>query len=334
METNIVFLHIPKTAGLTLNFIFGENWGFDRIKKLGVRASANGQSSELIELREYIEESQLLKNPKGLVFSGHFPFGIVDKLKVDAIQMTALRHPVSRTISLYHYLKRSNETNLELKDWLKSNFEANNGMCKRLAGIFENQDGEVEDFSSHQILSKDFECSEEHFELALSNLKENFDLVFLQENFSEGMVMLQNLLKSRPLYSLFHQFRNHSNTSNWIDQVDSDSIEQIEALNYWDLRLYEEISKEISSRQAGLGKQFEEQLEIYRLINEILKPPPYQTMSAQILSQNISKMAQNFMQTGRCKELLAVLEAFLPRFSQEQSFLNFYQQIKSSVKVN
>ena len=96
-DDQLVFLHIPKTAGLTLTALleqrFGEQidprrfWYEPRWSAFSI-ASANAAS-----LGDY------------RVFAGHYPYDICRLLPRRPVCLTLLRHPVRRVLSLYNYYR-------------------------------------------------------------------------------------------------------------------------------------------------------------------------------------------------------------------------------------
>ncbi len=116
----IVFLHLPKTAGMTLRGVLEHVYAGHPIAFLG-NLSKGG------ELAEFAARPEADRRAHALV-AGHFPWGSQVVLP-GARTITVLRDPVERLISVYAYNKRApnalhhhaiNEGNLSLADCVES----------------------------------------------------------------------------------------------------------------------------------------------------------------------------------------------------------------------
>ena len=87
-----VFLHIPKTGGITLYHVL--NRQFDRSQVFTIRG--------LIDRREFEELSEISRERLQLV-RGHMEFGIHSWLTEPVSYFTILREPVNRVISHYYF---------------------------------------------------------------------------------------------------------------------------------------------------------------------------------------------------------------------------------------
>lgn len=97
----LFFLHIPKTAGITMTSIIESNFAPDQI--LGPQ--------DWREARREIAELSVAELARIRCVRGHFWFGpgdevIHDRLAVDPVVITMLRAPVARTISVYQHVMR------------------------------------------------------------------------------------------------------------------------------------------------------------------------------------------------------------------------------------
>lgn len=88
---NIVFLHIPKTAGQSVHHFLQALVGADQVAP----ARVNDQLSLLSipELRRY------------RLFSGHLDWALLDCIQPPKFVFTILRNPVDRILSFYFYLR-------------------------------------------------------------------------------------------------------------------------------------------------------------------------------------------------------------------------------------
>ena len=87
----LVFVHIPKTGGLTLRAILGNFFDHNDICPLA-------DWDEVLKRRLNLAYYQF--------FNGHFPYSVSDWLPQDPLYITMLREPVERVVSQYHHEKR------------------------------------------------------------------------------------------------------------------------------------------------------------------------------------------------------------------------------------
>src|SRR4029077_12394403 len=94
----LIFLHIPKTAGTTLNRII--EWQYSplsifTIDPYGIRATSE-------RLKTFSEQ----RRRRLRMVRGHIFYGIHEFLPQGATYITMLRDPVARTLSTYYFILR------------------------------------------------------------------------------------------------------------------------------------------------------------------------------------------------------------------------------------
>ena len=192
LEEAILFLHIPKTGGTTLEHCIYDKW-------LNQECASNESDFFHSGIYYYpFEFSQddnftlpessikiLLRDDLRAVM-GHFFFGLHQRVKRPATYVTLLRNPVDRVLSLYwHYWQ--GEPAEDIKGFLLRRLrETDNDQTRRISGI-----------------SPAFgECTMEMLESAKRNLIEHFPVVGTTEKFDETLLLLQRSLRWReaPVY--------------------------------------------------------------------------------------------------------------------------------------
>lgn len=219
----VIFLHIPKAAGSTLNRVIAQNYPPAAILKAG------GKSDAAL-LDEVTGEVRLI--------AGHRPFGMHAQLTRPFTYITVLRDPVERVLSQYHFVKRLAEHplhravasgELSLRDYAR---QLPDVQTRYLAG------SSTDDAAL--------------LEQAKTNLATHFAVAGLTERFDETLVLLQRALgwKVRP-------FAN-SNVSAGRPKSDGNSREDLDAIrecNQLDLALYdfarEHFERQIAEQGAG-----------------------------------------------------------------------------------
>lgn len=92
----VIFLHLPKTAGTTLNRIARRHYAPEAVHALGPRAQDEIAAFQALGKRER-ERVRFL--------TGHMAFGLHEDLPAPSRYITLLRHPVERVISFFYYIR-------------------------------------------------------------------------------------------------------------------------------------------------------------------------------------------------------------------------------------
>jgi hypothetical protein len=240
----VLFLHIHKTAGTTLNRIIEREynpflvytiegkrieWSIDHFKRLS-------------EARR-----------EGLrVVKGHMSFGLHEFLPQPSTYITFLRDPVERCISSYSYSKgnrfnpfygRINQENLDLARFLEIAPWNNNLQCKTIAGIDRRDYRPVALFremtrsgAAAPDPSVDSSSNAETLQRAQENLRRYFSFVGLTERFTHSLVLLKHLFGWKlSSYSSYRKSRNRPKR----ESFDPALIAIVEERNRFDRELYE-----------------------------------------------------------------------------------------------
>lgn len=253
----VLFLHLPKTGGSTLNnclyeqHAVGTESGEDLYFSRGVYYFPSGFFREPGGLAQV--ELETLSRPDLKVVAGHFDFGLHSFLpeSTEVRYVTLLRHPVERVVSLYRHVMHFAEPDrdlheemvrdeVRLEDFVERDLpELENDQCRRLAGGF--VDGE----------------------LAGSNLERAFFFVGLTEEFDRSLVMLKRAMGwEKPL-----QYYPKNVSAEWCQpKSPSDRAKSIiEERNADDLVLYGRLREDFYKRmEVEQGRGLEEDLRAFQ----------------------------------------------------------------------
>jgi hypothetical protein len=173
-EEAVIFLHVPKTAGTTLNRLI--EWEYPLFQMYSVDpVFFNWSASHLRRL-----SPQRLKETR--MFKGHMVFGLHEILPQPATYITVLRDPIERVMSAFYYMRsyilhpkywKFRQEQWTLEDFVRR-LPRDNVQCKILAGAEYNSP-----------------CTKEIFEQAKENLFKNFSVVGLSERFEESLALMK-----------------------------------------------------------------------------------------------------------------------------------------------
>ena len=121
----IVFCHMVKTAGTTINYIFRNNFGINYVNVYTITGKKDFLGRELCtkdDLSYFLKRNKLIK-----CISGHSvrPYSDLGYNKYDLKYITFLRDPVTRYLSHYNHHKVHQKKSKCLKEWLEEKNENN-----------------------------------------------------------------------------------------------------------------------------------------------------------------------------------------------------------------
>ena len=236
LNQRLFFLHIPKTAGMSVNSYLSRH--FDGSKIL--------DAYDWNEL-QHISQSEL--ESKRLIM-GHFEYDFMHKLLPEPPQtITFLRDPIQRTLSAFNHLRRDTNhqlherlggTQATLTDYLTNDFFIKTGANQQtrfLSTIFP-------DLSSTEDISfarqQNWQTSL-HKPPDLATAKQvlaQIDFFGLLEEFSDSMMLLAHTLELPPPEQLPH-VNTASGKSQTITDCTSDEMKLLHEYNEIDIELYD-----------------------------------------------------------------------------------------------
>ena len=233
----VAFVHIPKTAGTTLNAILAREYSPHETYEIMMRGMSLTRPERRMIPRPTISFSKIHRLKSALkhrhtvrLIRGHFDLSLGKLLPPDTQFFTLLRDPVERAIShFYHYRRQTADPihplamRSTLTEWVSTCglVEMDNGQTRRLAGSINLPCGQV----TPQMLDH-----------AKANLRKNFAVVGLTERFEESLVLLHRAFNWR-LYGFTEQ--NVGGNRPRRSEVSDETLKVIEDCNRFDSDLYQ-----------------------------------------------------------------------------------------------
>jgi hypothetical protein len=263
MKQRIIFLHLPKTAGLTLHNIIERQYTPQNIHTIdpsGVMESVQAFKNLSAERRA---EIHLLK--------GHMNFAseLHKSLPEPVTYFTLLRNPIDRVISHYYFTRslinhHLNElvSNTSLQELLEQDLIPmfNNEQTRWLAGEWK----EI----------KFGEYREEALERAKSNLREHFSVVGLTERFDETLLLLKNTYDWPR--NVFYTRVNVTAKRPKKEAVSPATLEAIVQANLLDIELYQYAVTLFEEQMRQQGPLFPVKVRAFKSVNRLFNSQHYQ----------------------------------------------------------
>jgi hypothetical protein len=223
----IIFLHIHKTAGMSLRGLFVKNYRAGGHFNTGLmEIDAGGWEACQNHVRHMDAETMAAYR----VFKGHMPFGLHELLPEPSRYITFLRDPVRRALSHYrmavrkNQLPRNHQIDPARADWNLLGAPAlgrslDNGQTRMLAGA--------------DLRLPFGACTEEHLRMAKHNVDTHFDFVGLTEQFDLSLILLRRLCGWKWHFYVPDNVAPADSLS-----IPEEIVEQVRVLNRFDAELY------------------------------------------------------------------------------------------------
>jgi hypothetical protein len=268
----LVFQHLAKTAGTTLNKVFTHVFAaWERVDSLS-RTSVTAIATTTDEaVRAALRLAMAERGSSAIRFvGGHVGSGFVDELPAGTRFATVLRDPVERVISAFEYVKRRGlvsdiPPDMDIADYLLSRDHLHLWMAdaqvRVLAGGELNPVCPVEATSA---LTRP--VTEEDVDAVWTRFETEFELVGLTEHLDECLVMLSEAFGC-PLSDLVYTSENITSDRTRTDSLPAEAIDRIRATNAFDQRLYDRTKEAFFKAFAQGGEARQERLGRFRALN-------------------------------------------------------------------
>ena len=254
MSPVLIFVHIPKTAGGTLNSIIRRKYDSDRVYRYEYGDEA----------RIDFENLPVEKKNELLAIYGHLYFGIHKQLKGPCTYITILRNPIDRLISAYTFIReRPAHPNypyaqeLSFKEFVERGVmgkEQENGQTRILSGRYE----------------EDGPCKADMLEQAKTHLKNDISVVGLTERFDESLILIKRALSWRmPFY--FKKNVSHNQLTQ--NDLDAETLAFLRDYNRFDLQLYEYAQQLFDEQIRQQDASYARELTFFKTANRFYAIP-------------------------------------------------------------
>ncbi|MCA9932716.1 MAG: sulfotransferase family 2 domain-containing protein [Ardenticatenaceae bacterium] len=255
----LIFLHILKTAGTTLNIILENYYAQDRTVATYPNRQHPDGSIEGFHALSTAEKANID------LLTGHMGFGLHKYLPRPAVYITILRDPVERVISRYYHEYRDPHSllhpairdGMDLKEYVKyyaKVADMDNLQTRMIAGNWEKRG-----FGP---------CTKEMLATAKQNLQDYFVVVGLTERFDETYLLLKKTLGWKTtLYQKYNVTPNRPKKRN----ISEETLQVIREYNRYDIELYHFASKLFDTQIQQQGWRFASEAKLFQLY-KILYP--------------------------------------------------------------
>jgi hypothetical protein len=273
----LIYLHIGKTAGVTLHQVLQRQFPSSRTLWLHGSIVAGGATagddpsasvppgSEARPTREMSLEYVASLPPERLarvrLVEGHIIFGLHRLLPRPSVYATFLREPIARVISGYGYIRRrprhplyALSHRLPLDAFLRSGaaIQLDNGQTRAIAGDTTTAFGA---------------CGPELLAAARRNIEDHFVVVGLTERFDESLLLMRRAFGWRNVHYVPANVSRRPPSTSVIDARTRGTIEEF---NGSDLQLYEWVRERLEGAiEAASGLP---ELRRFRRMNALYRP--------------------------------------------------------------
>jgi Sulfotransferase family len=265
----LLFLHIPKAGGTTLNGIINQQYP----KAKAFHLNGINNRSQLAQLS--LRQRQSLK-----IIRGHFAFGLHRFLSAPSTYFTFLRDPVKRVISHYQYVRRSPS--------VPGHAEA---LTMSLADYALAKKGNLQTRMLYGLTEQHSSCESDMIAIAKQHLDTYFPVVGLVECFDASLILLQLTFNWKtPVYIQQNVTVQAKQSSLSIEdhKISSETLALIQEKNTMDLALYQYAQDRFEQHIKHQGQRFDQLLVTQQRINRLYQPlgKTYNWARTQILRGN------------------------------------------------
>jgi hypothetical protein len=250
----LYFLHIPKTAGSTMNYIIKKNYG-SKAQEIRWHWTA------WLAKEKVKEKLESLKEPDIELIHGHFVYGAhALRHQPQFKYFTFVREPLAKAISGFQHVRRDKKATFhgsyktgELAGYLLDDriLENDNGLVRRISGF-----GDEVPYGS---------INQTHLDKAIQNIDDHFLGVGITERFDLSVTWF----KSMGIFKSVYYWKQNSARSKARDTVSEEVLDRFRELNKWDVSLYSHCLSRFDSSTRNVSfsqNRFETGNRIYNML--------------------------------------------------------------------
>lgn len=253
-DKTLIFLHLPKCGGTTLNRII--EWEYDPLRIFSI--------DPIFFLWSYqkLNRWPASRLAKMQVLKGHMPLGIHRRLPQPFTYITFLRDPVERVISAYYFAK--NYLLHPKHRWISKL------TLEEYVRLSPNHNVQTKYLSGREFVG-DYhagDCTEEMLAMAKENLVQHFSLVGLTERFDEGLAILKIIFGWQiSKYAKFNVTKTRLKKTN----LPANTVDFIKERNRFDVSLYDYGVPIFDETRARYGDEVQKQIDLITQAKQLSK---------------------------------------------------------------
>jgi len=280
----LIFLHIPKTGGITMDHILARNFPGSQCLDLPFEFTDSAllirPPQKTVDAYNRLPAEQRAKircimgterGDRGM----HLQFGIHAKLDRPARYFTIVRDPIDRAISNFyhnrsqaHLLSHDFIKDMTFEQYLDSGIgiDTSDHQVRMLSGCPEldaRWDPEGRPITALPVERR-------HLDIAKKNIKEHFVAAAPLEEFDTLVLMLRRIC-GWPFHRVIYKVHNETTGRPRLTECAAAIRRRLEALNPHDLELYEWVKARFSDQVAALGPEFLLERRCFSIINPALQ---------------------------------------------------------------
>jgi hypothetical protein len=255
---HVIFLHIPKTAGMSMHGLFVRNYRGQRIHNMEVKDITAEQWTAGLDRIRHLPRGDLARTK---VFKGHMIFGLHELLPGASEYITFLRDPVRRIVSHYKMVHglgafppgHTLDPRAEL--WGLQSYPA-----------FHRS---LDNYQVRAISGLDFDVpfggiGEEHLARAKENLDRHFAFVGLTEKFDLSLMLMRHVCG----WGWRHYIADNVAAKDNV-MISSYALGELQRLNRFDFELYRYAEERFDRLLHRYGWPLRAQHQLFRVGNDL-----------------------------------------------------------------